>query len=89
MNALGTLRAESGGVRVSAHVPDTAASKQNGVVRRGNRKDVAVGVWEGISIIVDEVTQAKAGEIILTAVMLYAVKILRTNGFRKVQAQHA
>ena len=88
-NTLTTLRGESSGVRVSAHVPDVASSKQNAVVRRGNRKDYAIGLWDGISLITDEITQAKAGEIVITAVMLYAVKVLRTDGFRKVQAQHA
>ena len=44
-------------------------------------------MWEGVDIIYDEVTQAKKGQIVLTAVLLYAVKILRADGFqhRKVQ----
>ena len=88
-NTLTTLRGESSGVRVSAHVPATASSKQNAVVRRGNRKDYAIGIWEGIQLITDEITMAKTGEIVITAVMLYAVKVLRTAGFRKVQAQHS
>ena len=52
------------------------------------RRDYAVGIWEGITIIVDEVTQAKEGEIILTAVMLHAKSLLRAAGFKKIQAQH-
>jgi len=89
MNALGALMQETGGVRVTAHAPATTGNKQNGVIRRGSRKDFALGIWEGVTIIVDEVTQAKAGEIVLTAVMLHAKAVLRTAGFRKVQAQHS
>ena len=88
MNALGAILAEAGGVRVSAHAPAVASHKQAGLVRRGNRQDYAVGIWEGVSIIVDEVSQAKAGEIILTAVMLHAKSLLRADGFAKVEAQH-
>ena len=46
-------------------------------------------VWEGIGIIPDEVTQAKKGQVIVTAIMLHAVKILRTDGFYKTQIQTA
>lgn len=91
MNALGALMSETGGVRVSANV--TAASgtpaKQNGIVRRGMRQDAVAPIWEGVTLITDEVTQAKEGEIVITAVMLYAYKILRKAGFAKIQAQHA
>ena len=53
------------------------------------RQDYAVGIWSAITLIVDEVTQAKAGEIVLTAVMLHAKSLLRAGGFAKVEAQHA
>lgn len=89
MNALGALMAESGGVRVTAHAAAPVSNKQQSVVRRGTRKDYALGVWQGVSLIVDEVTQAKAGEVVLTAVMLYAQDLLRAAGFRKVEAQVA
>lgn len=88
-DVLAVLRQETGGVRVTAHAPDTASNKQRGVVRIGARQDAVTPIWEGVSLIMDEVTQAKAGEIVLTAVMLYSHKVLRTAGFAKVQAQHA
>ena len=88
-DALTALMRDTGGVRVSAHVPVTASSRQNGVVRLGMRRDYACGLWRGVTIIRDEITQAKAGEVVLTAVMLYACKILRAAGFAKVQAQHS
>jgi len=94
INALRVLSGGEGGqmgrrVRVTPHAPATSADhKQHGLVRRGMRRDYAVGIWEGVTIIVDEVTQAKEGEIILTAVMLHAKSLLRAAGFKKIQAQH-
>lgn len=89
MNALGALMAETAGVRVSANLTATASSKQEGIVRRGGRMDSVSPVWQGISVISDEVTQAKAGEIVFTGIMLFSFAILRAAGFRKVEAQHA
>ena len=87
--ALDRLMELTGGVRVSAHVPAVASKKQQSVVRRGMRRDMVSPVWEGITIIPDEVTKAKAGQIVVTAVMLHAVKILRAEGFHKQELQVA
>ena len=87
--ALEDLMAVTGGVRVSAHVPDVTNNKQNAIVRLGMRRDMVAPVWEGVTLIFDEVTKAAGGQIVLTAVMLYAVQILRADGFRKQQTQHA
>ena len=87
--AIDRLRAVTAGVKVSAHVPPVAASKQNAVVRLGMRRDMVAAIWEGITLIPDEVTLAKKGQIQITAVMLHAVKILRAAGFYKQQTQHA
>ena len=46
-------------------------------------------IWEGVTIIPDEVTKAASGQIVITAVMLYAVKLLRADGFYKQETQHA
>ena len=89
VSALESIMRTSGGVRVSAHVPPVASNKQNAVVRLGMRADAVAPVWEGVTIIPDEVTKAADGEIVLTAVMLYAFKILRKGGFHKQQSQHA
>ena len=89
-SALDILMQASAGVRVSAHVPAvTAANKQDVVVRLGSRRDMVAAVWEGVTLIPDEITKAANGQIVITAVMLYAVKILRTAGFFKQQTQHA
>ena len=87
--ALDRIMSITGGVKVSAHVPAVAASKQNAVIRLGMRKDMVAPIWEGVTLIPDEVTKAKSGEIVVTAVMLHAIKILRVGGFYKQQTQHA
>ena len=87
--ALDRLMAISGGVRVSAHVPAVASNKQNVLVRRGLRQDFVAPVWQGVTIIPDEVTKAAGGQIVITAVMLYAIKLLRSDGFYKQETQHA
>lgn len=86
-SALDRLIADSVGVRVSAHVPDIASTKQDGIIRLGNAPDMVAPIWEGIALISDEVTQIKKGEISITAIMMGAVKILRTAGFYKQQSK--
>ena len=86
-NVIDRLMEISGGVKVSAHVPAAANKKQNAIIRRGSRRDMVAPVWEGITIIPDEVTKAANGQIKVTAVMLHAVKILRQDGFYKQQIQ--
>ena len=88
-SALDRLMEVTGGVRVSAHVPAAAVNKQNVVIRRGMRRDMVACLWEGITILDDPITKAADGEIIITAVMLHAVKILRADGFYKQQIQTA
>ena len=87
--ALEDLMQVTGGVKVSAHVPDTSGNKQNAVIRLGTRRDMVAPVWEGVTLIPDEITKAGSGQIVVTAVMLHAVKILRSAGFYKQQTQHA
>ena len=88
-NALDRLMEITGGVKVSAHVPAVASNKQNAVIRLGKRRDAVAPIWDGVTLIPDEVTKAKAGQIVITAVMLHALKILRADGFYKQQTQHA
>ena len=87
--ALERLVAITGGVKVSAHVPAVVSHKQNSVIRLGMRRDMVAPIWEGITLIPDEISKAANGQIVVTAVMLYAVKILRAAGFYKQQTQHA
>ena len=85
--ALEDLMSVTGGVKVSAHVPGVASKKQLAVIRLGSRRDMVSPVWEGVTLIPDEITKAGMGQIVVTAVMLYAVKILRQDGFYKQQLQ--
>ena len=88
--ALDRLMELTGGVRVSAHVPDLSSSnKQNAIVRLGSRRDMVAPIWQGITMIPDNITKAGTGQIVLTAVMLHAVKILRAGGWHKQQLQTA
>ena len=88
-NALARIRNDSSGVRVSAHVPAVAGSKQNALVRLGTRRDYVAPVWGQVTLILDEITKAAKGQIILTAVMLHAVKLLRSGGFYKQETNHS
>ena len=87
--ALEDLMQVTSGVKVSAHVPAVAGNKQNCVIRLGSRRDMVACIWQGVSLIPDEITKAGSGQIVVTAVMLYAVKLLRAEGFYKQQVQIA
>ena len=86
-SALDVLMDKTGGVRVSAHVPAAASNKQNAVVRLGMRRDMVQPLWNGVTIITDEVTLSGKGEIEITAVLLMNTRILRAAGFHKQQIQ--
>ena len=87
--ALDRLMELVSGVRVSAHVPAAAGAnkKQNVVVVRGNAPAMFAPIWEGVTIIPDEVTKAKQGQIVVTAVMLAAQKIVRQDSLFKQEIQ--
>ncbi len=89
ISAIDRLNAITSGVRVSAHVPPVASNRQNALVRLGTAMDYVAPVWAGTTLIADEVTQAKAGQIVVTAVLLHQVQLLRADGFYKQGTQHA
>lgn len=82
-SALDSLASKAGGVRVGYHIPAAASDVQSVLVVKGAPRMHAVApIWEGIEVIVDEVTQAKSGEIVITAVMLWGgLNVLRSAGF--------
>ena len=45
-----------GGLRVSAHVAAVDATKQFALVRRGSRRDAVAPIWEGVTLIPDEIS---------------------------------
>ena len=80
----------TGGVRVSAHVPALSnANKQNVVIKLGSSTGAVAPVWEGVTLIDDQITKAKQGQVVITAVMLHAVKVVREESYRKQQIQTA
>ena len=89
VDGIESITGKVAGVRVSSHVPAVSGNKQNLVVARGTAQHVAVALWSGMDLIEDPYSMAKSGEVILTARMLHAIKILRAAGYRKVQTQHA
>ena len=88
-SAVDSLRRISGGVRVSAHIAAKASEKQDVIIRKGRRGDAVAPPWQGIRLIVDEISSADKGEIVITAVMMAAFKITRPAGFARVEAQLA
>ena len=89
-SALDAIDKKTGGVKVSAHVPAFASKKQTAVVRLGMHDRAVLQVlWDGVSLIPDEITKAKTGEVAITAILLVATKILRSDSFYKQETQHA
>ena len=84
------LQEKSGGLMVSAHVPDVASNKQNALIRLGSERGAAIQpMWEGVSIVVDEFTRSAFGEIVVHAILLSNFAITRKAQFSKRQTQHA
>ncbi|MYD12206.1 MAG: phage major capsid protein [Gemmatimonadetes bacterium] len=89
------LLRKSGGVRVTSRIADPAAvgavsDVQDALTARAMGATHAVApLWEGVSLIRDELTQAATGRIVLTAVMLYAFAVVRADGFRRVRFKTA
>ena len=89
-SALDALDRKTGGVRVSVHVPSVASNKQNGLIRLGMHDRAVIQVlWDGVTLVPDEVTKVKTGEVAITAILLAATKILRPESFYKQETQHA
>ena len=88
-SAVDSIRRVSGGLRVSPHIAAAAANKQDTIVRLGMRRDAVAPMWDGVSLIPDEVTKAATGEIVITAVLMAAFKVLRAGAFARIQTQHA
>ena len=78
--ALDRMIAASGGVQVGANVPALASKKQKAIIRRGMAMDAVAPIWEGVTLINDEVTKADTGQIVITAVMMYDFAVLRKDG---------
>ena len=87
-SAVDSIRRISGGLRVSPHIAAAATHKQDVLARLGMRRDAVAPLWQGVQLIPDEITKAKTGEIQITAVLLAAFSVIRTDGFKRIQSQH-
>ena len=84
------LQEKSGGLMVSAHVPDVASNKQNALIRLGMERGGAVQpMWQGVSLVVDEFTRSAFGEVIIHAILLSNFAITRKAQWHKQQVQTA
>ena len=86
-SAIDLLRRTSGGVKVSAFVPGVSSNRQDILVRKGARMDAVAALWDRV-IIDDNISKASSGEVVLTAVLYAAFKVVRTDGFSRLQVQH-
>ena len=90
LSALDWLMAKSGGTRVHVAVPAVAAKRQDAVIAKAlGHTHAVMPVWSAIQLVTDEVTQLQKRLIILTAIQLFAFKVLRADGFARVRFQVA
>ena len=90
LSALDWLMEKSGGTRVHVAVPAVAAKRQDAVIAKAlGHTHAVMPVWSAIQLVTDEVTKLQKRLIILTAIQLFAFKVLRTDGFARVRFQVA
>ena len=66
--------------RVSPHIPAAASNIQAAIASRSQGRAVAP-MWPSISIIRDSVSAASKGEVVITAIALWAFKVLDVSGY--------
>ena len=83
--ALSVLRRESGGLRVSGHVPAPASNVQQAVVSRtaGGGPNAVAPIWQGLELIRDPYSGAAKGEVSVTAIMLWNFQVIRTDAYAR------
>ena len=76
-----------GRTRVNAHIPAAAANVQQAVAAKVGAPGLyaVAPVWQGLEIIRDPYTAAKAGEIAITAIALWNFQIIRAAGFKRLK----
>ena len=89
VNAVEKLRSITGGVRVSPHIAAASGNKQDVFVRLGARADIVAPVWEGVALVVDEVSQISKGAIRVTGIMLASWSVVRTGGVKRIETKHS
>ena len=90
ISALDWMMAKSGGVRVHTAVPAVAAKRQDAVIAKAlGQQHAVLPVWSSVQLVTDEVTKLQTRMIVLTAIQLFAFKVLRSDGFARVRFQVA
>ena len=94
VSALTNLMSMSGGVRVSAHstaAPSTGGNQNIGTIigAKSMTQGAVAPMWQGVTLIPDEITKAANGQIVITAVLLFAFKITRKEQFMRIEAKIA
>ena len=90
LSALDWLMAKSGGARVHTAVPPVAAKRQDAVIAKAlGQQHAVMPTWSAIQLVTDEVTKLQTRIIVLTAIQLFAFKVLRADGFARVRFQVA
>lgn len=90
-----TMARKSGGVRITSRIAAPASTGGQDDIqdalaaRRLSAMHAVCPIWEGVTLIRDEVTQAAQGQILLTAVMLYRFAVLRGEGFARLRFKTA
>ena len=79
------LMSRLGGYRVSAHVPAASSNIQAAIVALGMNTAAVTPWWQGPQIIVDRVTRAGEGEVVLTIVALRGFALLRQDAMKRLE----
>ena len=88
VSALDYLMAKSGGLRVHTEVPAVASKRQDAIIAKAlGHTHAVMPVWSAMQLVTDEVTKLQTRIIVLTAIQLFAFKVLRTDGFARVRFQ--
>ena len=88
LSALDWIMAKSGGVRVHTAVPAIVDKRQDAVIAKAlGQQHAVMPVWSSVQLVTDEVTKLQKRLIVLTAIQLFAFKVLRTDGFARVRFQ--
>ena len=88
LSALDWMMAKSGGVRVHTDVPAVSSKRQDAVIAKAlGQQHAVMPTWSSIQLVTDEVTKLQKRLIVLTAIQLFAFKVLRTDGFARVRFQ--
>ena len=83
VSALDWLMEKSGGLRVHTAVPSVAAKRQDAVIAKAlGQQHAVMPTWSSIQLVTDEITKLKKRLIVLTAIQLFAFKVLSRGRLR-------